>query len=416
MSDKTDRAVARGAIVGLGKMGLSHQAMLNAHPDVDLVGICDSSGYLLGILGKYTDVATYSNFEKMLDEARPDFVLIATPSSLHAHMVQAAIDRGIHVFCEKPFCLTEREGAELAAAAQAKGLVTQVGYHNRFVGAFQEVKRLLAANAIGDVTHVLAEAYGPVVLRPSGGTWRSKSSEGGGCLYDYAAHPINLVNWYLGTPTGVGGTVLNRIFSREIDDEVSSTLYYSGGRTAQISVNWSDESVRKMTTRITLWGTGGRIFADRQECQVYLRNAPTELDGYRQGWNVKYTTELTEPVGYYLRGEEYSAQIDHFVSCVRAGKLGDENDFGSAVVTDQVIELMIADAAKGAATTSLHQANLPAPATPPALSGRPARAAAQQLAAQGITYAKAATDVAKEKGAAAVARYRSARANRKANS
>ena len=89
-----------------------------------------------------------------------------------------------------------------------------------------------------------------------------------------------------------------------------STLYFDGGKTAQLSVNWSDESYRKMTTRITIWGTAGRIFADRQECQVYLRDTATIPDGYEQGWNVRYTTELTEPVWFYLRGEEYSAQID----------------------------------------------------------------------------------------------------------
>jgi predicted dehydrogenase len=341
----------RGAIVGLGKMGLSHMAILNAHPDVELAGVCDSSGYMLGVLGKYTGITTYSNYEKMLDEVRPDLVIIATPSSLHARMVQAAIVRDIHVFCEKPFCLSVDEGVQLAADASERGLVTQVGYHNRFVGAFQEVKRLLSAGAIGEVTHGLAEAYGPVVLRPQGGTWRSKSAEGGGCLYDYAAHPINLVNWYLGAPSGVGGTVLNRIFSREIDDEVASTLFYPGGQSVQVSVNWSDESVRKMTTRLTLWGTRGRIYADRQECQVYLREQVPDLPDYRQGWNVKYTTELTEPVRYYLRGEEYSAQLDHFVARVQARKVDGENDFNSAAMTDAVIEQMITDAAKGPSTT-----------------------------------------------------------------
>ena len=65
-----------------------------------------------------------------------------------------------------------------------------------------------------------------------------------------------------------------------------------------------------MTTRITVWGTAGRIFADRQECQVYLRDGAVAPEGYEQGWNVSYTTELTEPVWFYLRGEEYSAQID----------------------------------------------------------------------------------------------------------
>ena len=74
-----------------------------------------------------------------------------------------------------------------------------------------------------------------------------------------------------------------------------------------------------MTTRITVWGTAGRIFADRQEIQVYLRDTGVVPEGYEHGWNVRYGTELTEPVGFYLRGEEYSAQIDHFVERVARG-------------------------------------------------------------------------------------------------
>jgi predicted dehydrogenase len=188
------------------------------------------------------------------------------------------------------------------------------------------------------------------VLKPKGGTWRSRKDEGGGALYDYAAHPLNLLNWYFGTPTGVGGTVLNSIFSREIDDEVHGTLFFDGGKSARISVNWSDESYRKMTTRITIQGTAGRIFADRQEIQVYLRDTAVVPEGYEQGWNVRYGTELTQQVGFYLRGEEYSAQIEHFADCIRDGRLDGVNGFESAAETDRVIAMMIADAGKGAST------------------------------------------------------------------
>ena len=338
----------RLAVVGLGKMGLSHLAMINAHPDVEVVAVCDATGYVLDVLNKYTGVKPYSDFEAMLREVQLDAAIIATPSSMHGRMVKAALDKGLHVFCEKPFCLDTREGDQIVRLAGEKGLVNQVGYHNRFVGAFQEVKRLLDARAIGEVSHVLAEAYGPVVLKPKGSTWRTQSSQGGGCLYDYAAHPMNLVNWYFGAPQGVGGTILNKIFSRETDDEVFSTLYFSDGKSAQISVNWCDESYRKMTTRITIWGTAGRIYADRQECQVFLRDTAQLPGGYEQGWNVRYTTDLTEPVWFYLRGEEYSAQLDYFVRCIEEKRAADNvNSFAAAMVTDKVIAMMIADAAKG---------------------------------------------------------------------
>lgn len=335
------------AVVGLGKMGISHLSMVRALPGVEVVGIVDATTYLLGVLKKYTGLATYTSLDKLLAAEKPDAAIIATPSKLHYPMVKQLLEAGVSVFCEKPFTLSSVEGDELVALAKAKGLVTQVGYHNRFVGAFGEVKRLLDAGAIGEVSHGLAEAYGPVVLKPQGGTWRSKSAEGGGCLYDYAAHPLNLINWYLGEPQGVGGTVLNSVFSAEIDDEVSSTLYYPDGKTVSVSVNWSDESVRKMTTRITLWGTGGRIFADRQEVQVYLREDTVIPEGYQAGWNVRYTTELTEQVDFYLRGEEYTAQLAHFVERVGAGAADGINTFESAVVTDRLIERMIDDSRRG---------------------------------------------------------------------
>src|SRR5918911_1069415 len=169
-------------------MGLSHLAIVKAHPEVELAAVCDSSGYVLGVLKKYTGVATYGDYDAMLRELDLDAVLIATPSRAHADMVQKALDRGLHVFCEKPLTLSPADSTRLAALAREKGLVTQVGYHNRFVGAFAEAKRLLDAGAIGTVTHVLGEAYGPVVLQPKGGTWRSRKDEGGGALYDYAAH------------------------------------------------------------------------------------------------------------------------------------------------------------------------------------------------------------------------------------
>ena len=85
--------------------------------------------------------------------------------------------------------------------------------------------------------------------------------------------------------------------------------------------------------------------SDRQECQVYLRDTAALPAGYQYGWNSRYTTDLTEPVWFYLRGEEYSAQLDYFVTCIEEKRAHDNvNSFANALVTDQVISMMIADA------------------------------------------------------------------------
>ena len=331
----------RLGLIGLGKMGMSHCAIVRSHPAVELAGVCDSSRYVLDVLEKHAGLNCFTDYKKLIRECALDGVIVATPSRSHEEIVRFALEGGLHVFCEKPFSLDPLEGRALAQLATEKGLVNQVGYHYRFVAAFQEAKRVIESGALGRIHHVRATAYGPVVLRPRGSTWRTTRSEGGGCLYDYASHAIDLINYLIARPESVSGVVLNNIFSRDTEDEVYATLHFADGASGQIAVNWSDDSYRKMTTQVNIWGTEGRISADRQECQIYLRNDPDPKLKLRQGWTVRYTTDLTEPVWYYLRGEEYSAQIDYFIHNIVEDRKGNLNSFASAVEADEVVKMML---------------------------------------------------------------------------
>ncbi|HEY4446489.1 MAG TPA: Gfo/Idh/MocA family oxidoreductase [Steroidobacteraceae bacterium] len=347
----------RAAVIGLGKMGLSHQSMVNTHPEIALNAVCDTSGYVLDVLSKYTGVRTYTDYRKLLADEPLDCVFVATPSRYHGEIVAAALERGLHVFCEKPFALDPESGYRLADLAERKQLVNQVGYHYRFVAAFGEAKRLLDQKIIGDLHHVRAEAYGPVVLRPKGSTWRSQKAEGGGCLFDYSCHAIDLINYLIGRPISVSGSVMNGVFSSDVDDEIYSTFQFSKGLYGQLATNWSDESFRKMSVKINIWGTDGRISVDRQEIQVYLRTASKPIDGFAAGWNVRYTTELTPPVWFYVRGEEYSAQIDHFVQCIKSGA-PTLSSFRTASDTSLVAAMMREDAMKPRTAVARAGANL----------------------------------------------------------
>ena len=343
MKSATEDSVIRVAIVGLGKMGLSHLAILRAHPQINLVAACDATAYLTDVLTKHAGLKCHSDFDRMLAEEKLDAVLIATPSKLHAAMVQKAMENGLHVFCEKPFVLDVNDGERLVALADSKRLVTQVGYHFRFVSAFQEAARVVRSGALGMVHHVRVEAYGPVVLRAKGSTWRSAKSEGGGALYDYACHAIDLVNYIAGPPGSVSGVVRHGVFSRDVEDEVYCTLHYAGGTSGQLCINWSDESFRKMSTKISVWGTNGRVTADRQECQTYLRGPASQLPDMPAGWTVRYTTDLTKEVWYYLRGEEYSSQIDYFVQSIKQSRHDGENSFRSALSADRVVAMILVE-------------------------------------------------------------------------
>lgn len=335
----------KGAIIGLGKMGLSHTAIIGAHPRVDLVAVCDTSTLVLDAFKKFTRIKTFTDYQKMLNEETLDFVFVATPTKYHYEIVKKSLELGISVFCEKPFTLHTWQGKELVEISAKKNLINQVGFHNQFIGTFRELSRLLQLNVIGELVHFSGEAYGPVVTKEKGGTWRSNPEEGGGCLYDYASHVINLIQEVVGKPEKILGTILKSIYSKGVEDAVYSLIKLKNGVTGTLLVNWSDETYRKMSTSITVQGKKGKIICDATEIKIFLKEpfAPEKLD---KGWTIKYITDLAIPVNFYLRGEEYSAQIDYFIDCIDTKSQGKYNTFVQALNTDLTIEMIIENAKK----------------------------------------------------------------------
>ncbi len=330
----------RVGVVGAGKMGLSHYAIANALPDAEVVAVCDTSRYVLSVLRKYAGVATYTTFEEMVGEGRLDCVIVATPTVTHFQCAKYALERDLHLFVEKPLTLSPGESRALSELAIERRRVNQVGFHNRFIGTFQEAHRLVRAGALGTLTRIHGSAFGQVVLKEQGSTWRSRKAEGGGCLHDYASHVIDLMNFLVGPPARVDGARMQSIFSRDVEDAVSAVCGYADGMTGVLETNWSDERFRKMSTTITVHGTKGELVADRQELKVYLRPG-CRFEAYEDGWTTRYITDLQKPVRFYLRGEEYSAQLDAFFEAIRSSDMAHENSFASAYETDRVLELII---------------------------------------------------------------------------
>lgn len=334
----------RAAIIGLGKMGMSHAAILGGLPNVELVAACDMDSLLQSAFKKLTKIQMYTDYKKMIEEVKPDCVYVVTPTKLHYDMVMFALEHGCHVFCEKPFALTVEQGEKMVAMAKAKGLVNQVGYHNRYIGTFNEMKRLLAEGVIGKPFHFMGEAYGPVVLKSKGGTWRSDKKNGGGCIEDYAAHVLNLINYVTGSNlVDCKGTQMPSIFSNEVDDAVYGSLYLANGLKGQISVNWSDDTVRKMTTSIKIEGDGGKLEADATTLKIYVKEDKPKY-GLNKGWNFKYITDVTPLVDFNLRGEEYTAETQAFINSIMTGKVDERNSFETALQTDYIIKKMEEDA------------------------------------------------------------------------
>ena len=327
------------ALIGAGKMGISHLSILGGYADADIVGVCDTSKMVTDFLSKQGNFNCFADYNKMIAETKPDAVIVAVPTKFHYSIIKDLLEKKIHVFAEKPFCLNYDQSEELVALAAKNSLVNQVGYHNKFIGTFKEVKRIAESGALGDIYHFIGESYGPVVLKKKAETWRSDPAEGGGCLLDYASHVIDLLNDIISPVQAAKGTLLKSIYSGKVEDAVYSLLEMQSGQTGLLSVNWSDDTYRKMSTSVTLVGTQGKLISDANELKVFFKE-DNALTGYSKGWNVKYITELQDNVDFYLRGEEYSAQLDYFVKAAKREVPNNINNFSSAANTDKAISII----------------------------------------------------------------------------
>jgi predicted dehydrogenase len=98
-----------------------------------------------------------------------------------------------------------------------------------------------------------------------------------------------------------------------------------------------------MSTSLTVQGKKGKIICDATEIKIFL-NEPSLSEKLDKGWTIKYITDFAIPVNFYLRGEEYSAQIDYFVDCINNNRQPQYNSFEQALYTDRVIEMIVENA------------------------------------------------------------------------
>lgn len=139
-------------MAGLGVIGLLHARNL-AHNvcGARLACVVDQDRALAEAVGGELGAPFSTSFDTALAEPAVAAVVIATPSPLHAEMVEQAVRAGKHVFCEKPLSLDVASGERAAALVTAAGVLLQVGFQRRFDADFVEARRLIAVGELGDV-------------------------------------------------------------------------------------------------------------------------------------------------------------------------------------------------------------------------------------------------------------------------
>ncbi len=142
---------------------------------------------------------TYTDFPTMLDEAKPDAVIIVAPERFHAEQIVAALDRGCDVATEKPLCLTMEESRRILDAERRNNRKVFMGFNYRHIPLLSKVREILLAGTIGrpvsiDLTWYLDyRGHGASYFR----RWHRRMVESGGLLITKASHHFDLANWFM---------------------------------------------------------------------------------------------------------------------------------------------------------------------------------------------------------------------------
>lgn len=214
----------------------------------------------------------FKDYEEMFNEI--DAVVICTPNKFHAEISIAALNAGVHVFCEKPMAMNKEECDAMIEAANRANKLLAIGYHYRFTDAAITAHKAIEGGTVGSplVTRVQAMRRRKV---PGWGVFTNKELQGGGSLIDYGCHLLDLSLWLLEDvqPVEVLGKTYNRLSKTpnqindwgtfdsstfEVDDHVSSFITFDDQSTMQFECSWS-ANIKEDNIHLSISGVDGGL-------------------------------------------------------------------------------------------------------------------------------------------------------------
>lgn len=200
----------------------------------------------------------HADWRELIKDPEVEAVYVATPVRLHAEQAVAAIESGKHVLCEKPLALNVAECERMNAAAEANGVSLGVAYYRRFYPVVERVRELLESGEIG--VPVIAqlnafERFDPGPDHPR--RWLlDKGQSGGGPMFDFGCHRIEVLFNLFGDMKAVRGLATNVLFEREVEDTASALLRFARGTQGVISVT---HAAREPQDTLEIFGSEGSL-------------------------------------------------------------------------------------------------------------------------------------------------------------
>jgi predicted dehydrogenase len=205
-------------VVGFGFMGFTHAGNIVKNPVAKLTAIADKNPdniykKLKEQTGNFvtegmneadlSGVNIYNDFSECLVSEKPDACVIAVHTDMHYELARQALEAGVHVFLEKPFCLDVSQGQQLIDLARERNKILMIGHVVRFMPAYQLLKNWIDSKEYGQLEFLSLSRFSGI---PVWGQWKDKQKEfgsSGGALFDLVIHDIDFVQWVCGNPDNI---------------------------------------------------------------------------------------------------------------------------------------------------------------------------------------------------------------------
>lgn len=303
-------------IIGAGLIGRKHLAEIATHPDFDLVGIADINAEQ--VAAENPAARVFADFRQMLDEARPNAVVIASPNQMHAENGVECARRGIHILIEKPVTDSLESAAKLVAAVRKTGIRTLVGHHRRHHQQVAALRSLIAEGRIGNIVGVSAiwATYKPDSYFKAA-PWRTQA--GGGPVLINLIHEIDFLRFAVGEISAVSATLSNRQRGFAVEDTAAILIEFENGAVGTFLL--SDSAVSPWTMEQGLGESPA--FPSSGESSYRLVGSRGALEfpnlvewtqaGGEPNWNrPAHAQRINVPTI-----NPYAAQLDHFRDVIR---------------------------------------------------------------------------------------------------
>ncbi|MFC7138058.1 Gfo/Idh/MocA family protein [Halobaculum litoreum] len=243
-------------VVGAGWMATDyHIPAFTSHPDTRVVAFAERDEPRRRTVQSDRSLPGYEDVASMLSAHDLDVVSICTPPSTHEEIFLAAVDAGCHVLCEKPLALTAESARRMADAAEAAGVVTQVGYLHRYYRNYQRAMQILSKDLIGDVVEVsVAHHSAP----PSVGWYYDPRLSGGGVARDLFPHTLDVLFEVFDATPEVTDATVRYLRDRAVEDAASVSLDFDG-TPVKLSTTWTQTDG---VSRFLVVGTDGWVELD----------------------------------------------------------------------------------------------------------------------------------------------------------